>query len=225
LWLLDGEVLHTDSLGSEQLVRPGELNVMTADRGIAHAEQSPPRIVGRLHGVQLWVAQPDATRHGLPGFEHHPRLPIVELDHGAATVLAGSLGGHRSPATVATELLGADLALRGGRSSLPLRPDFEHAVVPPGPGRHRGRRAPRRGRAALTGTGRDELALEASAPARVLVVGGTLFAEPVLMWWNFVARTRSEVDDARSGWEAGADSFGTVGSTLERIGAPPTPWR
>jgi redox-sensitive bicupin YhaK (pirin superfamily) len=225
LWLLDGEVLHTDSLGSEQLVRPGELNVMTAGRGIAHAEQSPPGTVRRLHGVQLWVAQPDATRHGLPAFEHHPSLPIVELDHGAATVLAGSLGGHRSPATVATELLGADLALRGGRSSLPLRPDFEHAVVPPGPGRHRGRRAPRRGRAAVTGTGRDELALEASAPARVLVVGGTPFAEPVLMWWNFVARTRSEVDDARSGWEVGADRFGTVASTLERIGAPPTPWR
>lgn len=224
-WLLEGEVLHTDSLGSEQPVRPGQLNLMTAGAGIAHAEQSPDLATGRIHGVQLWVAQPEATRHDPPAFEHHPTLPVVDLDHGSATILVGALDGTRSPATAATELLGADLALEPGASPLPLRPDFEHAVLPlDGPVTVDGTPLAV-GQAAVVETGADELAVEVDAPGRVLVLGGTPLAEAVLMWWNFVARTRAEIDEARAGWEASDPRFGTVASGLARIGAPPTPWR
>lgn len=224
-WLLEGEVLHTDSLGSEQLVRPGQLNVMTAGGGIAHAEQTPGGSAGRIHGVQLWVAQPEATRHGSPAFEHHPVLPVVELGHGAATLLVGALGDDRSPATAATELLGADLALRPGVSRLPLRTDFEHAVLPlDGPVTVDGTPLAV-GQAAVIEAGAGDVELSVPAPTRVLVLGGTPLPEPILMWWNFVARTRAEIDEARADWEAGSPRFGTVASPLGRIGAPGTPWR
>src|SRR3954466_5457778 len=88
-WLLEGELVHVDSLGSEQPIRPGQLNLMTAGHGVAHAEDAPGG--GGLHGIQLWIAQPEATRHGPPGFEHHAELPQVELGSGTATVLVGTL--------------------------------------------------------------------------------------------------------------------------------------
>src|ERR1700744_1891338 len=85
-WLLAGELLHLDSLGSEQLIRPGQLNLMTAGHGVAHAEEDPARSE-EVHAVQLWVAQPAATRDGPSAFEHHAELPQVELDGAQATVL------------------------------------------------------------------------------------------------------------------------------------------
>ena len=111
-WLLEGEVLHQDSLGSEQVIRPGQLNLMTAGAGVAHAEEGTGRYRGDLHGVQLWVAQPDGTRHAEPVFEHHADLPTLTLPGGGtATVLVGSLDGTASPARRDTESTGVDLAL------------------------------------------------------------------------------------------------------------------
>ena len=100
-WLLRGEVLHQDSIGSEQVVRPGALNLMTAGRGIAHAETSTDDSPA-LRGVQLWVALPDADRDAAPAFEHHAALPGVEDGGLSATVLVGSLAGAQSPATTYT---------------------------------------------------------------------------------------------------------------------------
>jgi redox-sensitive bicupin YhaK (pirin superfamily) len=96
-WLLDGEVVHRDSIGSEQSIRPGQLNLMSAGRGVVHAEETPASYRGRLHGVQLWVAQPERTRHGPPAFEHHGELPRVELDNAIATVIVGAFAGTPSP--------------------------------------------------------------------------------------------------------------------------------
>ena len=93
-WLFDGEILHRDSLGSEQLIRPGQLNLMTAGHGVSHAEEATGRYRGVLHGMQLWVAQPDTTRDGPPAFEHHAVLPTLELEHGTGTVIVGRLGGR-----------------------------------------------------------------------------------------------------------------------------------
>lgn len=120
-WLLEGEVLHRDSLGSEQLIRPGELNLMTAGHGVSHAEEATGAYRGPLQGVQLWVAQPDATRHGQPAFEHHSALPQVELDECTATVLVGDFAGGASPARRDTEHVGVDLHLRRGRHEIRLR--------------------------------------------------------------------------------------------------------
>ena len=99
-WLLDGNVLHRDSLGSEQMIRPGQLNLMTAGRGIAHSEESPGEHDPRLHGVQLWLALPEAQRQVAPAFEHHAELPVAGLAGFEVTVFAGSLAGAQSPATV-----------------------------------------------------------------------------------------------------------------------------
>ncbi|MCU1367276.1 MAG: putative MarR-family transcriptional regulator, partial [Ilumatobacteraceae bacterium] len=119
-WLLEGEALHRDSLGSEQLIRPGELNLMTAGHGIAHAEEGLGARSGRAHGVQLWVAQPDATRNGAPAFEHHDDLPRVEMANGEGSVLVGAFGGAASRARRDTDHFGIDLALRIGAAELAL---------------------------------------------------------------------------------------------------------
>ncbi len=112
-WLLAGEVVHRDSLGSEQVIRPGQLNLMTAGHGVAHSEEHTGAYRGDLHGVQLWVAQPSSTRHGAPAFEHHPELPKLALGpETTATVLVGELAGTASPARRDTDHLGTDLDLR-----------------------------------------------------------------------------------------------------------------
>jgi redox-sensitive bicupin YhaK (pirin superfamily) len=229
-WLVAGEVLHRDGLGSEQLIRPGQLNLMTAGHGVAHAEEATGQYRGDMHGVQLWVAQPERTRHGPPAFEHHASLPQVELAAGVATVLVGSLPGlpeSLSPARHDTGQVGVDLALRAGETVVPLDRSFEHALVvldgavsvgAPGAA------VVEPGNLAYLGEGRDELPLSARADTRALLVGGEPFEAPVLMWWNFVARTRDEVTEARSAWEARDDRFAPVTSGLARIPAPPTPW-
>ncbi|MBX6388181.1 MAG: pirin family protein [Frankia sp.] len=234
-WLLAGEVRHVDSTGADQPVRPGQLNLMTAGHGVAHAEEATDHR-GTLQGVQLWVAQPEATRHGPAAFEHHPALPSAELDRAVATVLVGELAGAVSPARRDTELVGADVAHLGGRAVLPLRRDFEHAVVvlegvvllPDG--RAAGAGGPvvaRPGQLAYLGTGRDEVALDAAEPARLLLLGGVPFPEAILMWWNFVARDRAEVATAARQWASpdGGGRFGPVASRLDPVPAPPLPWR
>src|SRR6201988_275271 len=109
-WLLSGNVLHRDSLGSEQLIRPGQLNLMTSGRGIAHAEESPAEHDPTLHGVQLWVALPDAGRQVDPAFEHHGELPATSLGGFMITVLTGELAGAASAATTFSPIVGAELS-------------------------------------------------------------------------------------------------------------------
>src|SRR4051812_29713004 len=125
-WLVAGELLHRDSIGSEQPIRPGQLNLMTAGQGVAHAEEATNGYRGDLHGMQLWVAQPEETRHGAPAFEHHGELPQVSLGAGQATVLVGEFDGVVSPARRDTDLVGLDAVLRAGVSAWELRPDFEY---------------------------------------------------------------------------------------------------
>ncbi len=225
-WLLDGELLHLDSLGSEQPIRPGQLNLMTAGHGVAHAEEDPgPR--ARLHAVQLWVAQPERTRHGPAAFEHHAALPQAELGGVTVTVLVGEVAGAASPARRDSDHVGAELALRPPGAVLPVRPDHEHAlIVLEGAVRVGGSEGPvvEPGVLAYVGLGRDECALGVDAPARALLLGGVPFPEPVLMWWNFVARDRDEVSEARRQWAADDGRFGTVRSTLERIEVGSPPW-
>jgi len=227
-WVVEGEVLHRDSLGTEQLVRPGQLNLMSAGRGVAHAEESPAGATGSLHGVQLWVAQPEATRTGAPAFEHHAALPVVELDGGAvATVVVGELAGARSPARADHPAVALDLSLPAAtaEAALPLAPAFEHAlVVLDGAVLVEGA-VVEPGRLAHLGPGHAGAHLAAAGiPARVLLVGGSPFPFPPVMWWNFVGRTREEVAAAREDWVAGSDRFGAVGSHLERIAPPGLPW-
>jgi redox-sensitive bicupin YhaK (pirin superfamily) len=224
-WLLAGNVLHRDSLGSEQMIRPGQLNLMTAGRGIAHAEESPAEHDPVLHGVQLWVALPEATRHVAPAFEHHPQLPVTRIGDFMTSVFMGELGGARSDATAFSPIVGAELtavdaAAGPARCVLPLDPAFEHVVfvvaghaeaegVSLGPGQ-----------LLYLPPGRERASLAAPAGSRVLLLGGTPLGEQLLMWWNFVARTPEEIAAATAGWRAG--EFGDVGGyDGEPMAAPP----
>ncbi len=224
-WLVSGELLHRDSLGSEQLIRPGELNLMTAGGGISHAEEATGSFRGDLHGIQLWVAQPEATRHGEPAFEHHASLPVVDLGTGSATVLVGDLGGVASSARRDSELVGAEIRLHGGTTDVPLQAGFEHAlVVLEGTVSVEAEElAP--GQLGHLDPGTDELGLASSGPARLLLIGGVPFPEPVTMFWNFVGRSREELAEAARSWNADDGRFGTVASPLERIPSPAPWWR
>lgn len=223
-WLLSGEVLHRDSLGTEQLITPGQLNLMTAGRGVTHSEEATGGYRGTLQGVQMWVAQPDTTRFGEPAFAHHPSLPGVELDASTLTVLAGAFAGVTSPARQDSPLVGVDAVLRRGTSTWPLRAEFEHGLVVLEGAVLVGGQPVVPGRLGYLGRGRDELALTADEPARVLLLGGEPFGEPILMWWNFVARSREEITGAYEQWRAEDGRFGAVRSRLDRIPAPRPPW-
>jgi quercetin 2,3-dioxygenase len=223
-WLLEGEALHTDSLGTEQTIRPGQLNLMTAGHGIGHAELAarPP-----FRAVQLWIAQPEATRHGAGAFEHHAELPQVELEAGGSgPVMVGGFGEGTSPARADTPTLGLDLRPARGRHVLPLDPSFEHAVVPLD-GRVRvGAETVEPGWLALVPAGLEELPTEVEGDAsRLLLLGGEPIGERIAMWWNFVARDRDELTTAWRDWQArDEDRFPPVPSGLRRIDAPRPPW-
>ena len=221
-WLLAGELLHCDSLGSEQPIRPGQLNLMTAGHGVAHAEESPGG--GPLHGIQLWIAQPETTRHGAPAFEHHAELPQLELGGGTATVLVGALDAATSPARADTRHVGADLVL-DGRVDVPLDGSFEHALlVTEGAAEVAGTVVPA-GHLAHLPPGRDQVSLDGRGPSRLLLLGGEPFEEEVVMWWNYVGRTRGEIVEAHDDWTARRSRFGKVASSLDEIDVAPPPWR
>jgi redox-sensitive bicupin YhaK (pirin superfamily) len=230
-WLIAGNVLHRDSLGSEQMIRPGQLNLMTAGRGIAHAEESPPEHDPQLHGVQLWVALPDAARLTEPGFEHHAQLPDTAMGGFAITVFMGALAGARSPALTFSDLVGAELAAATDASArLPLAPEHEHVIfVTDGAAAvaTEGISAPADGGAELRpgqlfylGTGRDRVSVSAARGSKLFLLGGVPLGEPLLMWWNFVARTPQEIAAARADWAQGR--FGAVGGYRgDPLPAPP----
>ncbi|MGC5052266.1 pirin family protein [Micromonospora sp. DT48] len=217
-WLLDGEILHRDSLGNKQPIRPGQLNVMTSGHGIAHSERSPAAHPPLMHGVQLWVALPDEARGGAPDFVHHAELPRwrdADLD---VTLLVGELAGERSPAQVYTPLLGAQLELVATEAGLPLRPDFEYALLAlDGTGEVDGLPLTP-GTLLWLGTGREALRLRGTPGSRLMLLGGAPFEEPLVMWWNFVGRDHEEIVAAREDWMAGR-RFGVVANDPD----PPLP--
>jgi redox-sensitive bicupin YhaK (pirin superfamily) len=228
-WLVQGTVLHRDSLGTTALVEPGCVAVMTAGDGIAHSENSPADHGPVLHGAQLWVALPDSARHGKPAFVVHEPAPILDVPGLRARVFVGQMGATVAGAQAVTPLLGADISpesphSRAGR--VPLDPAYEHILVPMvGAVRACGEDV-LAGQAIYLGTDRRHLNLELTADARVLLLGGLPFEEEIVMWWNFVARTHAEIEQARRQWNAGGDPrFGEVSHYPgpERLTAPNLP--
>jgi quercetin 2,3-dioxygenase len=218
-WLVSGEVLHRDSLGSEQLIRPGQLNLMTAGRAIAHAEETPAEHSPVLQGVQLWVALPEPYRRVEPHFEHHPGLPVYVDGGVSVTVLMGDFAGAASPARTYSPLVGADAALVAGADArLPLEPDFEYAALALSGDVEVDGRPLAPGPLLYLGSGRSRLAVRAEQPARLLLLGGEPFEEQIVMWWNFVGRSHDEIVADREDWMAGR-RFGTV----PRFDGPPLP--
>lgn len=209
-WMIEGEVLHRDSLGCEQLVHPGQVNLMTAGRGISHSEESPTGRAGRFHSTQLWIALPDAERHREPDFRHYPVLPVIDRGGCRITVLAGECDGERSPAKVYTPIIGLDLSTRGlAQITLPLEDSFEHAVLTLEGAPALNGEVLKPGTLLYLGIGRTSLELTASAASRMLLIGGAPFGEEILLWWNFVARTPAEMEAATRDWIEG-QRFGKV---------------
>jgi quercetin 2,3-dioxygenase len=244
-WLFAGQVEHRDSEGNVATVRPGELNLMTAGRGISHSENTLPDGEHLLHGAQLWVALPAEARDVEPGFAHHVPTPVTGPGW-EARVFLGSLLGETSPVTTFTPLLGAEILLHPGTSlTVPVDPAYEHGgLVDTG-----GVAVAAGASSALIAKdhlgylppGCTSLTLEAGAGrTRILVLGGPPFGEQIVMWWNFVGRSHDEVVAFREEWQrqvhgGGADvvddaarmapgRFGVVAGSHQRpIPAPPLP--
>jgi quercetin 2,3-dioxygenase len=221
-WLRRGAIRHLDSLGNEQRITPGQLNLMTSGAGIAHAELAVEPDAG-LEGLQLWIALPEHARHVRPSFEHHGELPLARFGTLEARIVVGELAGQRSPATVFSELVGAELhAPESGDSAIPLDPRFEYAaLLLEGEAHVEG--VPLEEHSLLyLGEGRAVLTVEGARGSRIFLFGGVPFGEPILMWWNFVARSAEEIERARDEWESG--HFAPVrGYDGRVIPAPPVP--
>ena len=224
-WLLEGELHHLDSVGSDATFGPGQLALMTAGHGISHAEQSPVSHPRFLHGAQLWVALPDADRDVAPHFEHHDALPGFSSDGLRATVLMGTFAGATSPGRAYTPLVGADLDLATGADvEVPLEPDFEYAVLASSGSASIEDVALEHGSMLYLGSGRRSLRLRAADASRLLLLGGEPFEERLVMWWNFVGRSGEEIADYAEQWNGESDRFGAVlGYDGARLEAPPLP--
>ncbi len=225
-WPFEGQIRHRDSIGSDVEIEPGQLNLMTSGHGIAHSEYTVPGAPAG-HGIQFWIALPEGDRQIAPHFDQHRELPVVELPGLRATVLIGSLAGARSPATVYSPIVGADLRIEPGSAViLPLATEFEHALlVIDGELTAAGVPAPA-GPLLYLGSDRADLSLSSSAGAHAILIGGEPFGEDLVMWWNFVARSHDEIQQARNDWEKrDLDRFADIAGhpPEQRIPAPPLP--
>lgn len=226
-WLFEGLIEHRDSAGVHAMVRPGELNLMTAGAGICHSEVSTPETT-LLHGVQLWVALPDSARDTGRDFAHYAPPPQT-VDDATIRVFLGELADSASPVHTFTPLLGAQLDLDPGAVlTLDVDPAFEHGVLLD------------QGEIEVCGTtlavadlgyqapGRAQLQLtnRGDGPARAILLGGPPFTEELVMWWNFVGRSHDDIVTYRELWQAGDARFGDVHGYqghIARLPAPPLP--
>ncbi|MBL1376976.1 pirin family protein [Zobellella iuensis] len=223
-WMLEGEVLHRDSLGHRQVIRPGQVNLMTAGHGIAHTEESVPG-QGRLHAAQLWIALPEADKDTPPRFDHYPRLPAWSQGGVDFTLLVGDYLSHKAPTLSFSPLLGMDLhSPRGAELSLPLRPKFEYGLFVLEGQLALGAEHFAENELAYLGLHREQLTLTLAPGARVLLVGGEPLDEDIYIWWNFVGHSRDDIARALADWNAGTERFGVVqGYDGEPLQAPPLP--
>jgi quercetin 2,3-dioxygenase len=226
-WLFSGEVEHRDSAGVHAVVRPGELNIMTAGAGICHSEVSVDSMTP-LHGTQLWVALPASDRNTGRDFDHYVPEPM-SLPGATARVFLGELAGNLSPVHTFTPLLGAQIDLDAGAAlDIDVNPAFEHGVLADLGDVHVDGIALTIADLAYRSPGRSQLQLRNAGhrPARVLLFGGEPFAEELVMWWNFVGRNHDDIVTYRRLWQDGDDRFGAVQGyrgSLTRLPAPPLP--
>ncbi len=228
-WLYAGEIEHRDSTGGHAYIRPGQVNLMTAGAGISHSETSTAA-ASSLHGVQLWLALPDAHRDVAPFFEHAEPEPFA-IGPATVRVFVGELAGHRAEVTTFSPLVGAQLDVPAGVTvTVPVDPAAEHALlvdagaaavdgVPVGPAQ-----------LGVAGPGRAELTISAGTAVRALLIGGVPLHEEIVMWWNFVGRSHEDIVAYRAQWQADvidggapAGRFGTVDHPAPPLPAPALP--
>lgn len=223
-WLFSGTVEHCDSIGSNQIINPGELNIMTAGHGISHSELSLDD-ESVLHGVQLWLALSDLVRDITPEFHHHKDLPMIELDDLSIKVFVGELNNVNSPTKVYSPLLGAELKFKEtGKSTISLRKNFEYGVLLVSGNAVIAGKQLQSGSMIYLNPGSENLEISGTADSLLILLGGEPFGESIIMWWNFIGRSHDEILQMREDWESKQDRFGVVRDQLGgRIPAPPMP--
>jgi redox-sensitive bicupin YhaK (pirin superfamily) len=206
-YLFDGEILHRDSLGTAQPIRPGDVNWITAGRGIAHSERTSPETRargGRLFGIQAWVALPATAEETAPAFSHHGKadLPVVAGEGKDVRIITGSLYGESSPVPTFSAMFYADASLAAG-TALPLPAEHEERAVyvVAGAVGVAGDRFP--AGQLLVFRPDDGITLAAREPARLLLLGGEPMDGPRHIWWNFVSSRKDRIDQAKADWQAG----------------------
>ena len=204
-WLFDGVMFHRDSLGSEQQIAPGELNWMTAGKGIVHSERTPPaeRLRERtVFGIQSWVALPKAREETSPGFEHvaHAALPLLS-DHGRdVRIIAGSIYGATSPVKTHSELFYADVKLQSG-SKLPLPMEHEERAIYVAEGSLEIAGQVHGPNQLLVFRPGDAITITAQGDARFMMLGGEPMDGPRHIWWNFVSSSKERIEAAKEDWK------------------------
>lgn len=225
-YLFDGAIGHRDSLGSDLVIEPGAVNLMTAGHGIVHSERSPDDVRPQgpaLSGIQTWLALPEAQEEMDPAFEHVPAsaLPEIEGQGATARVIMGELWGQRSPTTTYAGTIYADIALEPG-GAIPIDASAEERAV-----------YCALGEASLEGMTLEPqrlyilkpgiaATLRSESGGRVMLCGGDAFTTPRHVWWNFVSSRRERIEEAKRAWKA--REFPTVpGDDVERIEIPEIP--
>lgn len=251
-WMLAGEVLHRDSLGSVQRIRPGQVNLMTAgtgeQHGICHTEQTPED-VHDLHAVQLWIALP-MNRQIEPSFHHYPELPHWSHDGVHYTLVTGTYQGHTAPTLQYSPLVGVDVRVdsmlqpdaaqpqSGGPAqpassacartlTLAPQPSFEYGVlVLKGSVTIDNATFGPDELAKLIPDGADPVHIHAAPGSHFMLLGGEPLPHPTLVWWNFIANTPQALQQAVTDWNSGHPRFGSIdlsGTQLTRLQAPQMP--
>jgi redox-sensitive bicupin YhaK (pirin superfamily) len=224
-YLFDGEIVHRDSLGTVQPIRPGEVNWMIAGRGIVHSERTAAdqrSVESALFGIQTWIALPKAQEDVAPSFRHHAagELPVIDGEGKSLRLIAGSLYGAHAPVNTLSEMFYADVALTAN-ARLPVAADYEERAI-----------YIIRGSVDIEGAGFDaaqlvvlrpgrSITVRAFAPARLLLLGGAAMDGPRHVWWNFVSSSTERIEQAKADWRDGR--LGSVPGDAEFIPLPAVP--
>ncbi len=221
-YLFQGEILHRDSLGSVQVIRPGDVNWMTAGSGIAHSERTPPEARasgGPVFGIQSWVALPKAHEETDPAFFHHPAasLPLIEGEGKTVRIIAGTAFGQTAPVATFSATLYCDVVLKAGaKAEVPI--EHEERAIQPVVGRISvAGRTVEPGSMLVLRAGMP-VTIEALEDARLMLLGGERLDGPRQMWWNFVSSSPERIEQAKADWKAGR--FGPVPGETEFIPLP-----
>jgi len=224
-WVYDGVIQHKDSLGFDQPIKPGELNWMTAGKGIVHSERTPPmeRTAGqKVFGIQSWVALPKTHEEIAPNFEHvaDAALPLLTDKGRSVRIIAGSMYGERSPVKTASDLFYADVVLDvGARLPLPAEHEERGIYISEGSLTIAGERH-EAGRLLVFRPG-DEITLSTETGARFMMLGGEPMDGPRYIWWNFVSSSKDKIEAAKDDWKRARFSI-VPGDEKEFIPLPET---
>jgi len=221
-YLFEGQIIHRDSLGTVLPIRPGELNWMTAGRGIAHSERTPPelRSVGtKLFGIQSWVALSAADEETEPDFLHYGAndLPVLEHEGKVVRVIAGSLLGASSPVRTSSPMFYADISLSAG-ASVPLDPLYDERAIYTVAGQVEIAGDIFGPAQLLVFRPGDRITIRANTDARFMALGGAPMDGPRHIWWNFVSSRRDRIEQAKADWKMAR--FDTVPGDTEFISLP-----